>query len=300
MDRRWRSSPDGLHVALRDAEDTVPFWAQLRIGGPFQSRDRRRPRANGGLGSICTPIGCRGRFGAMDDVIINAIERGGYAGIFLLMALENIIPPIPSEVIMGIGGVLVARGAMDFWPLLLAGTAGSTAGNLVLFWLGQRYGYKRLQPFVERWGRWLTVEWEAYREGEPVPAPAWPLGGVRAALLAGAAFGHFAAGGSCAYAGMEVRRLHLRRCDDMERFAHQGWRMARPLACRIAGHSGLGHPGNCRANGCRLFVATGNLEAGHWIEPSKRRGARKTWTITVKQSLRSHRAGVILRQVTDA
>ena len=96
----------------------------------------------------------------MDDIIINAIERGGYAGIFLLMALENIIPPIPSEVIMGIGGVLVARGAMDFWPLLLAGTAGSTAGNLVLFWLGQKYGYMRLRPFVERWGRWLTVEWE--------------------------------------------------------------------------------------------------------------------------------------------
>ncbi len=96
----------------------------------------------------------------MDEIIIEAIERSGYLGIFLLMALENIIPPVPSEVIMGIGGVLVARGSMDFWPLLLAGTTGATAGNYVLFWIGQKYGYRRLEPLVARWGRWLTVEWE--------------------------------------------------------------------------------------------------------------------------------------------
>lgn len=96
----------------------------------------------------------------MDELIIEAIERSGYLGIFLLMALENIIPPVPSELIMGVGGVLVARGSMEFWPLLIAGTAGSTAGNLVLFWIGRKLGYRRLEPIVERWGRWLTVEWE--------------------------------------------------------------------------------------------------------------------------------------------
>jgi membrane protein DedA with SNARE-associated domain len=96
----------------------------------------------------------------MDQFIINAIEQGGYIGIFLLMALENVVPPVPSEVIMGIGGLLVGQGKMAFWPLLLIGTLGTTAGNWFWFWLGDSFGYKRLEPFVDRWGRWLTVDWQ--------------------------------------------------------------------------------------------------------------------------------------------
>ena len=48
----------------------------------------------------------------MTEFILNAIAQGGYIGIFLLMALENVVPPIPSEVIMGLGGMAVARGDM--------------------------------------------------------------------------------------------------------------------------------------------------------------------------------------------
>jgi membrane protein DedA with SNARE-associated domain len=96
----------------------------------------------------------------MHELIIDTIARGGYWGIALLMAIENIFPPIPSEVIMGIGGVLVARGAMEFWPLLIAGTVGSTAGNYVWFWIGDRWSYRRLRPFIDRGGRWLTLDWE--------------------------------------------------------------------------------------------------------------------------------------------
>ena len=96
----------------------------------------------------------------MHELIIRAIEQGGLVGIFLLMALENIFPPIPSEVIMGLGGVAVSRGTMDFWPLMISGTAGSTLGNYAWYWLGDHWGRTRLEPFVERWGRWLTMEWE--------------------------------------------------------------------------------------------------------------------------------------------
>jgi len=96
----------------------------------------------------------------MDELILQTVQRGGYLGIALLMALENIFPPIPSELIMGLGGVMVARGVMSFWPLLLVGTIGTTAGNYVWFWLGSRFGYHRLEPFIERWGRWLTLDWE--------------------------------------------------------------------------------------------------------------------------------------------
>lgn len=96
----------------------------------------------------------------MNEFIIRLIEQGGYWGIFALMVIENVFPPIPSEVIMGLGGVAVARGTMAFWPLLLVGTIGSTLGNYVWFFAGDRLGYRRLRPLVDRWGRWLTLEWE--------------------------------------------------------------------------------------------------------------------------------------------
>ena len=96
----------------------------------------------------------------MSDIIITLIDRGGYIGIAVLMALENIIPPIPSEIIMGLGGLAVARGTMQFWPLLIAGTIGSTFGNWCWYWLGNRLGYERLGPFIDRWGRWLTMDWQ--------------------------------------------------------------------------------------------------------------------------------------------
>lgn len=95
----------------------------------------------------------------MNHWIVQLIAGSGYFGIAFLMALENVFPPIPSEVIMGIGGIAVAHGRMEFWPLLIAGTLGSTLGNYAWFLLGHRLGYQRLRPFIARWGRWLTMDW---------------------------------------------------------------------------------------------------------------------------------------------
>lgn len=95
----------------------------------------------------------------MAEWIYEVISQGGYLGILFLMALENIVPPIPSELIMGVAGIAVARGHMAFWPLLVSGTIGVTIGNYILFLIADRLGYKKLQPFVERWGKWLTLEW---------------------------------------------------------------------------------------------------------------------------------------------
>lgn len=96
----------------------------------------------------------------MTEWILDTIARGGYWGIAFLMAIENIFPPIPSELIMGLGGINVANGRMEFWPLLVAGSIGSTAGNYVWYQIGRSYGYERLKPFIDRWGRWLTLDWE--------------------------------------------------------------------------------------------------------------------------------------------
>ena len=96
----------------------------------------------------------------MTNVILELTAWGGYFGIFLLMVIENVFPPFPSEVIMGLGGIAVARGQMGMVPLILAGTAGTVVGNYFWYMIGWRLGYERLRPFVDRHGRWLTLDWE--------------------------------------------------------------------------------------------------------------------------------------------
>src|SRR3546814_2721781 len=86
----------------------------------------------------------------MTELILRIITAGGYWGIAALMALENIFPPVPSEVIMGFGGIAVAHGEMAFWPLLLAGTIGSVIGNYCWYLAGRRLGYLRLKPLIDR------------------------------------------------------------------------------------------------------------------------------------------------------
>lgn len=100
----------------------------------------------------------------MNSLIINAIAKGGYVGIFLLMALENIFPPMPSEIIMGYGGVLVAREQMAFVPLLVIGTLGTVAGNYFWYWLGRRWKEPDLKRFIQKHGRWLTFEWSEFEQ----------------------------------------------------------------------------------------------------------------------------------------
>ncbi len=96
----------------------------------------------------------------MDSLIVAIVERLGLAGIALLMALENVFPPMPSEAIMGSAALAIERGSMQFWPVMFVATLGTLAGNYAWFWVGDRWGYERLGPFIERWGRWLTLEWE--------------------------------------------------------------------------------------------------------------------------------------------
>uniref|UniRef100_UPI0035CC999E DedA family protein n=1 Tax=uncultured Sphingomonas sp. TaxID=158754 RepID=UPI0035CC999E len=96
----------------------------------------------------------------MTALIVHFTASAGYLGIFFLMVLENVFPPIPSEVIMGLGGIAVARGQMSAIPLILVGTAGTVAGNYFWYAIGHRLGYRRLQPFVDRYGRWLTLDWQ--------------------------------------------------------------------------------------------------------------------------------------------
>jgi membrane protein DedA with SNARE-associated domain len=94
------------------------------------------------------------------EFILDLIESWGYAGIFILMFLENVFPPIPSEVIMALGGIAVAQGRFDFWTMVAVAVAGTTFGNWVWYGVGRWVGYERLKPLVDRFGRWLTLDWD--------------------------------------------------------------------------------------------------------------------------------------------
>lgn len=96
----------------------------------------------------------------MHELVVDIIDRLGLLGIALMMALENIIPPLPSEAVMGSAALAIEQGRMQFWPVMIAGTLGTLAGNYFWFYVGHRLGYERLAPFIVRYGRWLTVEWE--------------------------------------------------------------------------------------------------------------------------------------------
>jgi membrane protein DedA with SNARE-associated domain len=93
----------------------------------------------------------------MFDWILSVISTGGYAGVFALMLLENLFPPIPSELIMPLAGFLAARGELDVVGVVLSGTLGSAVGALPWYWLGHAFGYDRVVALAERLGFWLTV-----------------------------------------------------------------------------------------------------------------------------------------------
>ncbi|WP_246737169.1 DedA family protein [Methylobacterium sp. DB0501] len=73
------------------------------------------------------------------------------------MLLDNVFPPIPSELVMPLAGFVSARGQTSFVGVVISGTAGSLAGALIWYGVGRRLGHERLLRFAARHGRWLTL-----------------------------------------------------------------------------------------------------------------------------------------------
>jgi membrane protein DedA with SNARE-associated domain len=81
----------------------------------------------------------------------------GYAGIAFLMFVENILPPIPSEVIMPAAGYRAAQGELSLPLAIAAGSAGSLAGAYFWYWLASRAGEPRVRRWIERRGYWVGL-----------------------------------------------------------------------------------------------------------------------------------------------
>lgn len=89
----------------------------------------------------------------MEQIIITL----GYTGIAIVMFLECLFPPIPSELLMPFAGFMASQGHFSFSGILLAGTIGSLLGALALYYLGQYAGEPLIRTFLRRYGRYLLV-----------------------------------------------------------------------------------------------------------------------------------------------
>lgn len=85
------------------------------------------------------------------------IRTMSYPGIAFLMFIENIFPPIPSEVVMPFAGFLVDKGEMTFVGIMIAGTIGAAAGAVAIYYIGLKYGEERLCEWIERNGKYILM-----------------------------------------------------------------------------------------------------------------------------------------------
>jgi membrane protein DedA with SNARE-associated domain len=93
----------------------------------------------------------------MLDWITRTITFFSYPGVALLMFLENIFPPLPSELIMPLAGYTATRGELNMVGVIVAGTIGSVLGALPLYWIGRKLGKERILAWVDRHGCWVAV-----------------------------------------------------------------------------------------------------------------------------------------------
>lgn len=86
--------------------------------------------------------------------IFHLVTSLNYWGVGILMAVENVVLPIPSELIMPLAGYETLGGRLSLFGVISAGTAGSVLGALPLYYAGYALGEDRLEKWAERYGRW--------------------------------------------------------------------------------------------------------------------------------------------------
>lgn len=93
----------------------------------------------------------------MFEYLLSIITSTGAIGVGIVMFIENIFPPIPSELVMPLAGFLAAQGDLSLVWVMVLGTAGAVLGACLWYWVGACLGMDRLLRFVDRYGRWLTI-----------------------------------------------------------------------------------------------------------------------------------------------
>lgn len=102
----------------------------------------------------------------MQDWMIEIIDRFGYWGVALLIAIENLFPPIPSEVILTFGGFMTTYTSLKPFIVAIAATIGSVGGAVTLYGVGRLVTPQRLGLFIDKWGGVLRVKKDDIKKAE--------------------------------------------------------------------------------------------------------------------------------------
>jgi membrane protein DedA with SNARE-associated domain len=102
----------------------------------------------------------------MSEWIVKLIEDAGYLGIAFLMFVETVFPPVPSEVIMPVAGLVSAKGELNIAAVIASGTAGAMLGNYFWYFAARVITIERFKPLIQRWGRFLTLDWDEIEKAE--------------------------------------------------------------------------------------------------------------------------------------
>ena len=84
----------------------------------------------------------------MQDLIIEIMNNFGYIGVFLLITIENVFPPVPSEVILLFGGFMTTYTSMNVIGVIIASTLGSVLGAIILYYIGKILNKERLKKII--------------------------------------------------------------------------------------------------------------------------------------------------------
>ena len=96
----------------------------------------------------------------LTEWIISIMEQLGYWGIALLMFLDNVFPPIPSEIIMPSAGYSASQGELVLVGVIIAGCIGSLLAAALLYWIGYKFNHDSIFKFVDRYGKYLFIKSE--------------------------------------------------------------------------------------------------------------------------------------------
>jgi len=96
----------------------------------------------------------------MEDWIFRIIEDYGYFGVFLIIVIENVFPPIPSEIVLSFSGFMTTKTNLTIPLMIVASTVGSVIGGTILYFIGTILDVERLEKIVDKWGKYLQLKRE--------------------------------------------------------------------------------------------------------------------------------------------
>ena len=94
---------------------------------------------------------------SVSEAVRELIGSAGYFGIFFAAFVETVFPPLPSELIMPFGGFLAGRGDLGYVGVVVAGTLGSVAGAIPMYYIGVWAEGHVVRRLLRRYGRWFAV-----------------------------------------------------------------------------------------------------------------------------------------------